>query len=91
MIVDHCPKQCTGIEIAYAYLSNPNLNSQALISVDPNRAREDPVIVKNIPFYKAKKALAAEVMKLNPPPRPDNWGVCILLKLLAASSFMMPG
>ncbi|BBH01778.1 embryo defective 2737 [Prunus dulcis] len=48
---------------------------EALISIDPARAREDPVIVKNIPYYKAKKALEAEVMKLDPPPRPQNWGV----------------
>ncbi|KAJ4726331.1 hypothetical protein OWV82_005060 [Melia azedarach] len=47
---------------------------EALISIDPVRAREDPVIVKNVPYYKAKKALEAEVMKLNPPPRPQNWG-----------------
>ncbi|KAJ0045563.1 hypothetical protein Pint_04583 [Pistacia integerrima] len=47
---------------------------EALISLDPVRAREDPVIVKNIPYYKAKKALEAEVMKLDPPPRPQNWG-----------------
>ncbi|ONI12706.1 hypothetical protein PRUPE_4G179900 [Prunus persica] len=47
---------------------------EALISIDPARAREDPVIVKNIPYYKAKKALEAEVMKLDPPPRPQNWG-----------------
>ncbi|KAE9585185.1 hypothetical protein Lalb_Chr25g0286311 [Lupinus albus] len=46
----------------------------ALISIDPERARDDPVIVKNVPFYKAKKALETEVMKLNPPPRPPNWG-----------------
>lgn len=46
-----------------------------MISIDPARARDDPVIVKNIPFYKAKKALEAEVMKLNPPARPQNWGV----------------
>lgn len=51
---------------------------QALISIDPVRAREDPVIVKNIPYYKAKKALEAEVMKFDPPPRPQNWGVRIL-------------
>ncbi|TQE04926.1 hypothetical protein C1H46_009397 [Malus baccata] len=30
---------------------------EALISIDPARAKEDPVIVKNIPYYKAKKAL----------------------------------
>ncbi|XP_058095428.1 uncharacterized protein LOC131240914 [Magnolia sinica] len=47
---------------------------EALISIDPVRAREDPVIVKNIPYYKAKKALEAEVLKLDVPPRPQNWG-----------------
>ncbi|XP_048235202.1 uncharacterized protein LOC8265315 [Ricinus communis] len=47
---------------------------EALISIDPVRAREDPVIVKNIPYYKAQKALEAEVMKFDPPPRPQNWG-----------------
>ncbi|KAM3382583.1 hypothetical protein P3S68_008157 [Capsicum galapagoense] len=46
----------------------------ALVSIDPVRAREDPVVVKNIPYFKAKKALEAEVMKLDPPPRPQNWG-----------------
>ena len=53
-------------------------DSQALISIDPVRARDDPVIVKNIPYHKAKKALEAEVMKLDPPPRPPSWGVRIL-------------
>ncbi|XP_010260241.1 PREDICTED: uncharacterized protein LOC104599413 [Nelumbo nucifera] len=47
---------------------------EALISIDPVRARDDPVVVKNIPYYKARKALEAEVMKLDVPPRPDNWG-----------------
>ncbi|XP_022877474.1 uncharacterized protein LOC111395621 [Olea europaea var. sylvestris] len=47
---------------------------EALISIDPVRAKDDPVIVKNIPCYKAKKVLEAEVMKLDPPPRPQNWG-----------------
>ncbi|KAM3320620.1 hypothetical protein P3S67_007822 [Capsicum chacoense] len=46
----------------------------ALVSIDPVRARQDPVVVKNIPYFKAKKALEAEVMKLDPPPRPQNWG-----------------
>ncbi|KAH9802620.1 Embryo defective 2737 [Citrus sinensis] len=50
---------------------------EALIPIDPVRAREDPVIVKNIPYYKAKKALETEVMKLDPPPRPENWGVLL--------------
>jgi hypothetical protein len=47
---------------------------EALISVDPVRARDDPVIVKNVPYFKATKALESEVMKLDPPPRPPNWG-----------------
>ncbi|KAJ0629610.1 hypothetical protein HanIR_Chr00c08g0906661 [Helianthus annuus] len=47
---------------------------EGLISMDPERARNDPVVVKNIPYYKAKTALETEVMKLNPPPRPQNWG-----------------
>ncbi|KAK4344072.1 hypothetical protein RND71_037166 [Anisodus tanguticus] len=47
---------------------------EALVSIDPTRAREDPVVVKNIPYFKAKKALEAEVMKLDPPSRPRNWG-----------------
>ncbi|XP_023535106.1 uncharacterized protein LOC111796624 [Cucurbita pepo subsp. pepo] len=47
---------------------------EALISIDPVRARDDPVVVKNIPYFKAKKALETEVMKLDPPPRPQNWG-----------------
>ncbi|EXB42547.1 hypothetical protein L484_011318 [Morus notabilis] len=47
---------------------------EALISIDPDRAKNDPVIVKNIPYYNAKKALEAETMKLNPPPRPTDWG-----------------
>jgi hypothetical protein len=53
------------------------LLSQTLISIDPDRARDDPVVVKNVPYYKAKKALEEEVMKLDPPPRPSNWGVSI--------------
>ncbi|XXG90358.1 hypothetical protein AAC387_Pa12g2141 [Persea americana] len=47
---------------------------EALISIDPVRAKDDPIIVKNIPYYKAKKALEAEVTKLDVPPRPKNWG-----------------
>ncbi|KAI5605435.1 hypothetical protein BDE02_01G351500 [Populus trichocarpa] len=50
------------------------LLQEALISIDPVRARDDPVVVKNVPYYKAKKTLEAEVMKLDPPPRPQNWG-----------------
>ncbi|XP_042457811.1 uncharacterized protein LOC122041976 [Zingiber officinale] len=46
----------------------------ALITLDPGRARNDPIIVKNIPYYRAKKALESEVMKIDVPPRPQNWG-----------------
>ncbi|KAL8147839.1 hypothetical protein AgCh_005238 [Apium graveolens] len=49
---------------------------EALKSIDPARAKDDPIIVRNIPYYRAKKALEAEVMKLDAPPRPQNWGVC---------------
>ncbi|GAB4849501.1 hypothetical protein Ancab_004295 [Ancistrocladus abbreviatus] len=47
---------------------------EGLIALDPVRAREDPVVVKNIPYYKAKKLIEAEILKLSPPPRPQNWG-----------------
>ena len=56
-------------------------------SIDPDRARNDPVIVRNVPYYKAKKALEAEVMKLDPPPRPPNWGVSINCLHCTASLF----
>jgi len=54
-----------------------NNHLQALISIDPIRARDDPIVVKNVPYYKAKKALEVEVMKFDPPPRPQNWGVSV--------------
>ncbi|KAK6132693.1 hypothetical protein DH2020_033576 [Rehmannia glutinosa] len=44
---------------------------EALISIDPIRAKDDPVIVKNIPFYKAKKALEAEDLDL--PLNASSW------------------
>ncbi|KAH9621406.1 hypothetical protein KSS87_012540 [Heliosperma pusillum] len=47
---------------------------QGLVELDPERARDDPVIIKNVPYYKAKKALEMEVMKLDAPPRPQKWG-----------------
>ncbi|CAN1828667.1 hypothetical protein LINPERHAP1_LOCUS32303 [Linum perenne] len=47
---------------------------EAMISIDPVRASDDPVIVKSIPYYRAKKALEAEITKLDPPPRPQKWG-----------------
>ncbi|XP_030489748.2 uncharacterized protein LOC115706292 isoform X1 [Cannabis sativa] len=60
---------------------------EALISIDPARAREDPVIVKNVPYYKAKKTLEAEVMNFIPPQRPKNWGSQELDLPLNASSW----
>ncbi|KAF5949656.1 hypothetical protein HYC85_011649 [Camellia sinensis] len=39
-------------------------HSQALISIDPVRARDNPIVVKNIPYFKDKKALEAEVLNL---------------------------
>lgn len=59
---------------------------QALVTLDPARARDDPVIVKNVPYYKAKKALEMEVLKLDPPPRPKNWGVSMAI-LVCISCF----
>ncbi|XP_057864325.1 uncharacterized protein LOC131072229 [Cryptomeria japonica] len=50
-------------------------NGQALFAIDPIKAREDPVVVKNVPYYKARKKIEAEVMKLEVPQRPHNWGV----------------
>ncbi|GAB2215630.1 hypothetical protein Droror1_Dr00020020 [Drosera rotundifolia] len=47
---------------------------EGLVTLDPSRARDDPVVVKNVPYFKLKKALEVEVMKLDPPPRPKNWG-----------------
>ncbi|KAL9274275.1 hypothetical protein AKJ16_DCAP27078, partial [Drosera capensis] len=47
---------------------------EGLVTLDPSRARDDPVVVKNAPYFKLKKALEVEVMKLDPPPRPKNWG-----------------
>jgi len=47
---------------------------ELLFAIDPIRAREDPVVVRNVPYYKARKKIEAEVMKLEVPPRPPNWG-----------------
>jgi hypothetical protein len=51
---------------------------QALFNIDPERAKYDPIIVHNVPFYKATLQLEAEVNQMQPPPRPANWGVCSL-------------
>ncbi|KAH9325431.1 hypothetical protein KI387_005609, partial [Taxus chinensis] len=48
---------------------------KVLLTIDPSKAREDPVFVKNVPYYKARKKIKDDVMKLEVPRRPDNWGV----------------
>jgi len=48
---------------------------QALMNINPDRARVDPVIVRNVPYYKAQLQVQAEVDQLQPPPRPANWVV----------------
>lgn len=48
---------------------------KVLLAIDPSTARADPVVVKNVPYYKATKKIKAEVMKLEVPQRPHNWGV----------------
>lgn len=64
-------------------INNYVCHIQALQSIDPARAKDDPIIVRNIPYYRAKKALEAEVMKLDAPPRPRNWGVSSYLLFAA--------
>ncbi|PWA63532.1 porin domain, Eukaryotic porin/Tom40 [Artemisia annua] len=50
-------------------LTNGTKTKLSLISMDPEHARNEPVVVKNTPYYKPKITLETEVMKLNPPPR----------------------
>lgn len=45
------------------------------MNINPDRARLDPVIVPNVPYYKAQLQVQAEVDQMQPPPRPANWGV----------------
>lgn len=53
--------------------------NQVLGNIDSGRAMRDPLIVPNVPHYKARIKLEAEVNQLQPPPRPANWGVCCYL------------
>lgn len=46
---------------------------QGLVNINPDRARHDPVIVQNVPLYKAQIQIRDEVDQLEPPPRPANW------------------
>lgn len=55
--------------------------SQLLYSIDRDRAMQDTVIVRNIPYYKAKKQIEEQVASLEVPPRPSDWEVqftCLL-------------
>lgn len=44
-----------------------------LYSIDRDRAMQDTVIVRNIPYYKAKKQIEEQVASLEVPPRPSDW------------------
>lgn len=48
---------------------------QGLMNINPDRARVDPLVVQNVPYYKAQLQVQAEIDQLQPPPRPANWGV----------------
>ncbi|KAG0585940.1 hypothetical protein KC19_2G050700 [Ceratodon purpureus] len=47
---------------------------QGLMNINPDRARVDPLVVQNVPYYKAQLQVQAEIDQLQPPPRPANWG-----------------
>lgn len=47
------------------------------MNINAERASRDPVIVQNVPFYKAQLQVQADVDQLQPPPRPANWGVSL--------------
>lgn len=47
---------------------------KTLVELQPNRALSDPVIVHNVPYFKALKQTGEEVMKLRVPSRPADWG-----------------
>jgi hypothetical protein len=55
------------------------------VNINPDRARHDPVIVQNVPLYKAQLQIRDEVDQLEPPPRPANWAVSLLVPLVFSS------
>lgn len=71
-------RECMRYDAAHKFVSvrEPGWEhmQELLFAIDPIRAREDPVVVRNVPYYKARKKIEAEVMKLEVPPRPPNWG-----------------
>eukprot|EP00252_Welwitschia_mirabilis_P016367 TRINITY_DN3610_c0_g1_i2.p1 TRINITY_DN3610_c0_g1~~TRINITY_DN3610_c0_g1_i2.p1 ORF type:complete len:432 (+),score=77.91 TRINITY_DN3610_c0_g1_i2:166-1461(+) len=55
-----------------------------LFALNPMRARADHVVVRDIPYFKAKQKLEAEVMALQPPSRPPSWTPLHMKKLSLA-------
>ncbi|KAH8966952.1 hypothetical protein BDL97_03G053500 [Sphagnum fallax] len=47
---------------------------EVLKEVNPDQAMQDPVIVRNVPYFKAQQRIQAEVNQLEVPPRPADWG-----------------
>lgn len=60
---------------------------QGLMNINPDRAMLDPVIVPNVPYYKAQLQVQAEVDQLKPPPRPANWAVSLPVPACLISEF----
>lgn len=71
-------RECMRYDAAHKFVADREPGwehmQELLFAIDPIRAREDPVIVRNVPYYKARKKIEAEVMKLEVPSRPPNWG-----------------
>ncbi|XP_024515279.1 uncharacterized protein LOC9640114 [Selaginella moellendorffii] len=48
---------------------------QVLVTTDPVETLEDPAVVKNVSYYKARRAVEAEVDSMIMPQRPADWKV----------------
>lgn len=46
---------------------------EALYHIDSERAKKDPVVIQDVPHYKALKQVEAEVASLKVPPRPAEF------------------
>lgn len=44
-----------------------------LYMIEPEWANRDPVIIRDVPYYKARKRIEADVALLQVPPRPAEW------------------
>ena len=62
---------------------------QALYFIDAERAKRDPIVIQDIPYYKSFQAVEAEVESLEVPPRPVEWTVsfCICSILINFDPF----